>query len=164
MKAIETRYAGRRFRSRTEARYAVLFDALKLDWDYEPEGFEIGAGRYLPDFFIRFPKDSSQAKRWPGAGYWIEIKGGEPTAAELEKLAQVSRYTEHKAYLFAGQPNKASGWASARDGDLAPTRGVETAACFLLCSPLPGRDFHHAFHDALYKAMSARFEFGETGA
>jgi hypothetical protein len=34
-KSIQTRYSGRYFRSRLEARWAVFFDALGLKWDYE---------------------------------------------------------------------------------------------------------------------------------
>lgn len=50
---IETRYGGHRFRSRTEARWAVCLDALGLRWDYEPEGYELPGGtRYLPDFWL----------------------------------------------------------------------------------------------------------------
>ncbi len=39
--AIETHYAGCRFRSRLEARWAVFFDAIGIEWQYEPQGFEI---------------------------------------------------------------------------------------------------------------------------
>lgn len=54
--AIQTEYSGYLFRSRLEARWAVFFDALKLHWEYEPEGFELGKGvRYLPDFRITHP-------------------------------------------------------------------------------------------------------------
>ena len=53
IKAIETRYKGYRFRSRLEARWAVFFDALGLEWEYEPEGYELSDGSwYLPDFRI----------------------------------------------------------------------------------------------------------------
>lgn len=48
--AIETRYAGCRFRSRLEARWAVAFDRLGIAWEYEPQGYETSAGNYLPDF------------------------------------------------------------------------------------------------------------------
>lgn len=52
IKAIETRYKGYRFRSRLEARWAVFFDALGLDWEYEPEGYVLPDGtKYLPDFY-----------------------------------------------------------------------------------------------------------------
>jgi hypothetical protein len=65
--AIETRYAGCRFRSRLEARYAVLFDHLGIRWEYEPEGFETSAGRYLPDFRIELASD-------PAHPVWFEVK------------------------------------------------------------------------------------------
>ena len=68
MKAIETKYKGYRFRSRLEARWAVFFDALGLQWEYEPEGFDLGeAGWYLPDFRI----DNKEL----GVIY-VEVKGG----------------------------------------------------------------------------------------
>lgn len=52
IKAIETEYAGCRFRSRLEARWAVFFDRLGIPWHYEEEGYELPSGRYLPDFRI----------------------------------------------------------------------------------------------------------------
>lgn len=69
--AIETRYAGCRFRSRLEARWAVFFDALGIAWEYEPQGFqcsyrlslEEGTFPYLPDFWL------------PDLGLWAEVKG-----------------------------------------------------------------------------------------
>ena len=53
MKAIQTKYKGYLFRSRLEARWAVFFDACGVDWEYEPEGYDLGDGiRYLPDFLL----------------------------------------------------------------------------------------------------------------
>jgi hypothetical protein len=53
IKAIETRYKGYRFRSRLEARWAVFFDELGVEWEYEPEGYKLSDGTcYLPDFYI----------------------------------------------------------------------------------------------------------------
>jgi hypothetical protein len=73
LRAIETAYAGCRFRSRLEARWAVVFDELGYDWQYEPEGFErewCGETiRYLPDFYL------------PEFGTWVEVKGSQ---AQLE--------------------------------------------------------------------------------
>src|SRR5262245_39016319 len=48
MRAIPTTYAGIRFRSRLEARYAVLFDLLGWRWSYEP----IDLAGWIPDFVI----------------------------------------------------------------------------------------------------------------
>ena len=61
--AIETKYAGCMFRSRTEARYAVMFDTLGVEWQYELQGFDLPSGNYLPDFFL------------PETETWVEIKG-----------------------------------------------------------------------------------------
>lgn len=53
IQAIETEYKGYRFRSRLEARWAVFFDAMGIEWEYEPEGIVLYDGTYyLPDFFL----------------------------------------------------------------------------------------------------------------
>jgi hypothetical protein len=66
MEPIQTKYKGYRFRSRLEARWAVFFDALDLEWIYEPEGFKLEDGTYyLPDFKVLTPYQFS---------HWYEIK------------------------------------------------------------------------------------------
>lgn len=83
IKAIETRYKGYRFRSRLEARWAVFFDALKIRWTYEPEGFVLPDGRgYLPDFFLQ------------DFGLFVEIKPESCNNEEHNKALE-------KYYLFA---------------------------------------------------------------
>lgn len=53
IKAIETVYNGYRFRSRSEARWAVFFDAIGIKYRYEWEGYDLGDGvYYLPDFYL----------------------------------------------------------------------------------------------------------------
>jgi hypothetical protein len=47
-RGIPTTYAGTRFRSRLEARWAHLFDALGWRWEYEP--FDLDG--YVPDFVL----------------------------------------------------------------------------------------------------------------
>jgi len=69
IKAIETEYAGCLFRSRSEARWAVFFDRMGVEWEHEPEGFETSAGKYLPDFRISIP----QIKNY-GYHQWFEVK------------------------------------------------------------------------------------------
>lgn len=46
--AIPTLYRGVQFRSRLEARWAVMFDLMGWSWDYEP----FDAQGYIPDFRI----------------------------------------------------------------------------------------------------------------
>jgi hypothetical protein len=90
MKAIETIYAGHRFRSRLEARWAVVFDTLGIRWEYEPEGFETSAGRYLPDFrfdglSVRHCPDSA-AYDGPPPRVWAEVKGAPLSDVEARKV------------------------------------------------------------------------------
>jgi hypothetical protein len=97
MKAIETRYKGYRFRSRLEARWAVFFDAMGINWEYEVEGFHLpNKTTYLPDFYLS-DFDS-----------WVEIK---PKNAERKEVfVQLSMMIEsgaaknHKAWGFFGDP------------------------------------------------------------
>ena len=63
IKAIETIYNGYRFRSRMEARWAVFFDTLGIEYQYELEGYELSNGEwYLPDFYLHLNK------------MWVEVK------------------------------------------------------------------------------------------
>lgn len=87
MKAIETRYAGCRFRSRLEARWAVFFDTLGIEWLYESEGWDVSGNfegwthrepmLYLPDFYL------------PGEGLWVEVKG-RLTTEELWRICHAA--------------------------------------------------------------------------
>ncbi|WP_354643893.1 hypothetical protein [Kitasatospora camelliae] len=60
---IETKYAGCKFRSRLEARWAVFFDTLGIKWQYEPQGYVVNGKPYLPDF------------RLPDLKAFVEVKG-----------------------------------------------------------------------------------------
>lgn len=85
IKPIETRYKGYRFRSRTEARWAVFFDALGAEWEYEPEGFTLPNGKgYLPDFRIKCWGMRGGIRKEPFYLY-IEVKG-EMTEEDAEKI------------------------------------------------------------------------------
>lgn len=81
IKAIETSYAGCRFRSRLEARWAVFLDQLGISWQYEHQGLlcthrlthDDGEFPYLPDFWF------------PDLGLHGEVKGA-LTHPELTRL------------------------------------------------------------------------------
>lgn len=75
IKAIETVYKGYKFRSRLEARWAVFFDALGIEYQYEPEGFEFNGIRYLPDFFL--PKTNIFIEIKPKVDRYLIRKDGE---------------------------------------------------------------------------------------
>lgn len=73
IKPIETIYHGRKFRSRLEARWAVFLDDIGANWEYEPEGYNLGDGLYyLPDFLVH----NVVFKRGePTHNLFIEVKG-----------------------------------------------------------------------------------------
>ena len=76
IKAIDTAYAGHLFRSRIEARWAIVLDTANIPWEYEAEGYELGHGDgwYLPDFYL------------PTLNTYLEVKGTVPTDVERRKL------------------------------------------------------------------------------
>lgn len=82
IKAIETSYKGYRFRSRLEARWAVFFDALGIKWEYEKEGYDLGAyGYYLPDFYL------------PEAESFIEVKPKPSSFCPNQRLYLAGKFT-----------------------------------------------------------------------
>lgn len=98
IKAITTVYRGYKFRSRLEARWAVFFDALGVEWEYEPEGFILEDGTpYLPDFYTPFF----------GGGAYFEVKRMyEPNMPRCtEMLRLLSKLTEAPCYLLDGPPD-----------------------------------------------------------
>lgn len=91
LKPIETHYNGYRFRSRLEARWAVFFDTLGVKYEYEKEGYDLGeAGYYLPDFWL------------PDFETFVEIKGAEPTEAELERCWALLRDSGKNVFMLIG--------------------------------------------------------------
>ena len=84
IRAIETVYDGYRFRSRLEARWAVFFNALGIEYEYEKEGYDLGEhGWYLPDFWL------------PQVQMWAEVKAGPLNESELAKLEALVLMTKH---------------------------------------------------------------------
>lgn len=89
-----TTYGGVKYRSRTEARWAVFFDALSIPFQYEFEGFELRLGAYLPDFWL------------PAQRLFMEIKGVQPTDEEIEKCEELARATEASVLIATGAPEE----------------------------------------------------------
>lgn len=90
LQVIETRYGGYHFRSRLEARWAVFFDALKVPYRYEAEGFDLGGVRYLPDFFL------------PEQDCFVEVKGVKPTDEESDKAQRLANASDKRVFVFFG--------------------------------------------------------------
>lgn len=171
-RAIETRYKQRLFRSRLEARYAVFFDALEIKWDYEPEAFDLGHGLwYLPDFFLH-GVGTYKGSAW---GYWVEIKGTDPTDAEKYKFDLLCKQTGHSGYIFVGSPGEGRVFRCDRDDPWRPRKGVVLvgpsvsdtrgplfqlawSAAVSCCSPVFGRGYDKKVDVAVGRALSMRFD------
>lgn len=75
-------------RSRTEAKWAAVFDAKGLLWEYEPRCFADGYVQYLPDFYLLDPS---------GEDIYAEIKG-----YPVDDIAAVQRRME---VVWASEPS-----------------------------------------------------------
>lgn len=150
IRPIETTYAGVRFRSRLEARWAVFFDALGVKWLYELEGFELPSGRrYLPDF------------RLVDIG-WFEVK---PAKCEDDRWPEFANVGD-PLYVAFGIPGEIEVWRGAGDWDHAQQFCL--CACGLVTMQFEGRGERccGVYHNtpmakvgaAFSKALSMRFE------
>lgn len=104
--AIETQYAGCRFRSRLEARWAVFFDRLGIRWEYEPQGFAGPGWRYLPDFYL--PQING--------GLWFEVKPDNPAITENPAWIKLVEGTKKELIVAYGmwRPGHDIVWGSIR--------------------------------------------------
>jgi hypothetical protein len=94
IKPITTHYNGYRFRSRTEARWAVFFDTLKIAYEYELEGYVVDGICYLPDFYL------------PTFDVFAEIKVNalSITPEELVKIFTFALGADKPTLLILGTP------------------------------------------------------------
>jgi len=99
IKSIETYYKGYLCRSRTEARWMVAFDKMGIQFEYEPEGFDLGkAGKYLPDFYL------------PQYNTYAEVKGRKFNLDEIEKAKELSIQSNQSVLFLEGQPARKGYW------------------------------------------------------
>jgi hypothetical protein len=160
LSAIETSYQGYRFRSRLEARWAVFFDALGLQWEYEPEGFELGDGRrYLPDFLL--PNFCTEE------GLFVEVK---PRGGDFGKALDFARLSGRWLLCAEGIPDFRPYSTALTKPHTSSSEWIRCWASFVdehlpgrLCSGEVGRP--SVWKDpkvtrAIRAAKQARFEFG----
>jgi hypothetical protein len=126
MKAIPTMYRDVQMRSRTEARWAEFFDMIGVDWQYEPEGYEAGGVRYLPDFWL--PRVHSRGK--PG-GVFFEVKASSPTPGERLKAEMLASGSGRPVIVVGNDPAHRM---SCRVG------GLEWLHEFAIYAGYPGQD------------------------
>lgn len=162
IQAIETRYKGYRFRSRLEARWAVFFDALRLPWEYEKEGYNLGVdGLYLPDFWMPSLALNDQQRN---CGLFIEIKGEhlEDDPTSRDKPHALGRYGM-QIVVFYGMPEELkNGWVCDGEHEYRVMFN-EYRRTWYLDSDLSDVSNRAAslMPRAVTAARSARFEHGE---
>ena len=139
IKAIQTVYKGYKFRSRLEARWAIFFDALGIDWGYEVEGYELSDGTwYLPDFVI-------------DGKFTIEIK-------PMPKF-----FRKKETVYMAGTMKTGEGWRGigvtdrrSRDGT-----GYQDCAMYFYGGPFSLSCDHGCAHGAAHMAFDCGTVFNE---
>jgi hypothetical protein len=170
VQAIETHYAGCRFRSRLEARVAVFLDNLHIRWEYEPQGYELPSGRYLPDFRVTTGMVDVPS-------FWIEVKGPVPVTREVVVASELNLYVGPLVILVGDIPRRrgdGTAWLFRATEDDPCEDGVwimtdpETAILHTVYPDEVTRPEYlgsgpHRYEEALTAARSARFEYGERG-
>jgi hypothetical protein len=145
IKVLQTTYNGYRFRSRTEARWAVFFDAAGIAYEYEKEGFTLPDGSmYLPDFWL------------PRIGFWVEVKGSDPTEVEIERCRMLQTLggegdDEWFVALVVGPPTMEDDTVL----QIGPYGNLPRCPRFVWTQMTPRADV------AVVERAVARFEFGE---
>lgn len=99
---IETRYGGYRFRSRLEARWAVFFDALNIEWEYEAQGYMVDGTPYLPDFWLPKFCPRYNAGEIFDSGMFAEVK---PNGGDFSLARRFAKRSSHGIWLCEGVPD-----------------------------------------------------------
>lgn len=96
VESLRTTWRGIEYRSRTEARWAVFFDALGIHFAYEPQSFRLSTGsNYLPDFYLTH------------FSAWFEVKPAHDAIVtdECVKARTLAKdQTDRKVWLAMGVP------------------------------------------------------------
>lgn len=173
IQAIETHYKGYRFRSRLEARWAIVFDGLGVDWEYEKEGYELtpvpfdekefyaehglhGASRKGLEIWAAAIAEQSAKPLYYLPDFWIrsmqsfaEVKG-DLTLVDVDKIVRLVCATGYPCMLCQ-QIDKPVLL-------IKPAEGVQRVTYSEYKLYNPGTPAHKA----ILAAQTARFEHGET--
>lgn len=159
---LPSMYKGHRCRSRLEARWCVMFDEIRIEYWYEPEGFRLAIGScYLPDFYL------------PQVNSFAEVKADLLTPTELAKAESLCLETGKKLILLVGPPAFKTYPAIYPDCGYISTTDVlldvdfhgrdyytNERRLFASCGDgwVSEEDFSKEYRMAVYAARAARFE------
>jgi hypothetical protein len=103
MKVFEVEYNNYTFRSKTEAKWAKLFDVLEIEYVFEPDTYVLDiindnnkrkSIRYLPDFYL------------PSLDIYLEIKNNgknRPNMDECQKAFLLSTQAKKRVIILFGE-------------------------------------------------------------
>lgn len=182
IKPIQTRYAGCHFRSRTEAKWAVFYDAMGWKWQYEPEGYGDGKTAYLPDFFVTTPDGSEFIADVKPDNYHISDDGKEEFYRTLSthlklRIVLLTGIPEYMAYDSIFPNSKPNTLQAVFFLDYAPFLKVvddywlpqlefdenNGHMYFPHDDRAAEKSFGKKYVESIHAARSARFEFGQSG-
>lgn len=118
IRAIETRFNGYKFRSRLEARWAVVFNHLHIPYNYEPEGYNLNGIFYLPDFWL------------PEQQCFFEVKGLHTDNDGPRKARLLALHSGKPVFMFGDIPTEKQALGG-EDGGSAFYPGGEDVGYFL---------------------------------
>lgn len=154
MKAIETQYKGYRFRSRLEAKWAIFFDALGIQWDYEIEGYDLEGEYYLPDFWLKT------------VNMWAEVKPDEFDDRARRLVEKLAKHTGAEVLMLDGSPDVAEYLSVLPEGGTMPYilsnyHNYPQDEHRFYCFPADYEIWQPDTVVAVKASRSARFEHGE---
>jgi len=98
-----TTYGGTAFRSRTEARWAVFFDALGIEYEYETPAQLSGED---PDSYTGATEYTAHPDFWlPRICMWAEVKSDRFDEEEVNRARILATQTFRACILLAGEPS-----------------------------------------------------------
>lgn len=131
-KSVTTKYNGQIYDSRLEAKYAIIFDEMGIEYYYHTETFQLEDGtKYEPDFYL------------PKYDCWFEVKGV-MTEIDEHKVQCLEKESEKRVFV---------GFEGFKLEDLYKTEYFITDEGFS-----PEATINKAFEEAVEKAKNFRYE------
>jgi hypothetical protein len=108
-RAMQTMFHGTRYKSRTEARWAVFFWTLQIPCEYEPEGFVFDGEKvtYLPDFYLP-EQDCFVEVKSISKGETPTLNYPRPKDENIQKAGLLNEYWDKDVFLFYEIPYPAA--------------------------------------------------------
>lgn len=144
-------YNGQYFDSQTEAAWAAYFDVVGMEYEREPECFQLDKNTlYTPDFYL------------PDQNTYVEVKNGNADWEACYKIAQLARRSGHPAMLLDGMPRNMAAYffspdsRNLADSDLWPQKEYADFALYkpsvYLASQGGSSPFARIIRDAIVEA------------